>query len=293
MRAASSTGASALIFPSSSDTFFFSPCRDLKPENILLSRDMHVKITDFGTATILTAPPAATASGSGARSSSFVGTAQYVSPELLNDKTAGPASDLCAWALALTHKCGSCFADTGRRGTRLHHLPAARGQGAVLWCLSALGHACVVYSTPRWPQVPFRAANEYLTFRKISALEYEFPEGFPPQPRDLVQRLLVLNPADRLTLPALKVSAGAASRRLPFAANRSVSLSLRLQAHAFYAGVSWATLHQQTPPTLDAYLPGRSAGEQGVHEVCCEWCCERCLALMVTMPALGRRRGGH
>lgn len=26
--------------------------RDLKPENILLSRDMHVKITDFGTATL-------------------------------------------------------------------------------------------------------------------------------------------------------------------------------------------------------------------------------------------------
>ncbi len=53
--------------------------------------------------------------------------------------------------------------------------------------------------------MPFRAANEYLVFRKISALEYDFPEGFLPQPRDLVQRLLVLSPAARLTLPALKV----------------------------------------------------------------------------------------
>lgn len=28
----------------------FQPFRDLKPENILLSEDMHIQITDFGTA---------------------------------------------------------------------------------------------------------------------------------------------------------------------------------------------------------------------------------------------------
>lgn len=48
---------------------------DLKPENLLLDDDMRIKITDFGTGKILE-------EGS-ERAGTFVGTAQYVSPELL------------------------------------------------------------------------------------------------------------------------------------------------------------------------------------------------------------------
>ncbi|XP_078521069.1 3-phosphoinositide-dependent protein kinase 1 isoform X2 [Lissotriton helveticus] len=65
--------------------------RDLKPENILLNEDMHIQITDFGTAKILSPD------GKQARANSFVGTAQYVSPELLTEKSACKSSDL--WAL--------------------------------------------------------------------------------------------------------------------------------------------------------------------------------------------------
>ncbi|XP_078273909.1 3-phosphoinositide-dependent protein kinase 1-like isoform X1 [Rhinoraja longicauda] len=65
--------------------------RDLKPENILLSEDMHIRITDFGTAKVLSSD------NKQARANSFVGTAQYVSPELLTDKSACKSSDL--WAL--------------------------------------------------------------------------------------------------------------------------------------------------------------------------------------------------
>eukprot|EP00004_Rigifila_ramosa_P024182 TRINITY_DN6939_c0_g1_i1.p1 TRINITY_DN6939_c0_g1~~TRINITY_DN6939_c0_g1_i1.p1 ORF type:complete len:534 (+),score=94.37 TRINITY_DN6939_c0_g1_i1:191-1603(+) len=62
--------------------------RDLKPENILIGEGRHVKLTDFGTAKLIEGV---------SRSVSFVGTADYVSPEVLGSKSAVKASDI--WAL--------------------------------------------------------------------------------------------------------------------------------------------------------------------------------------------------
>jgi 3-phosphoinositide dependent protein kinase-1 len=62
--------------------------RDLKPENILLDYNGHVKIADFGTALDETKD---------ADCVIFCGTAQYVSPEVLEDRPANKGCDL--WAL--------------------------------------------------------------------------------------------------------------------------------------------------------------------------------------------------
>jgi 3-phosphoinositide dependent protein kinase-1 len=170
--------------------------RDLKPENVLLDDQMHVKITDFGTAKILDQNKSngvGSTSGDpleGAesdRAQSFVGTAEYVSPELLTDKNACKASDL--WAF----------------GCIIYQLLAGRP--------------------------PFKAGNEYQTFQKIVGLDYSFPDGFPPHAKDLVERLLVLDPLTRLPMEHIK-------------------------NHAFFDGVTWGKgLWKQKAPRLKAYSP--------------------------------------
>lgn len=76
--------------------------RDLKPENILLNSKLEILITDFGSAKILRKDPNKKDGDSAAsinRRNSFVGTAQYVSPEILESKPSSERSDL--WALGV------------------------------------------------------------------------------------------------------------------------------------------------------------------------------------------------
>ncbi|KAH9494910.1 3-phosphoinositide dependent protein kinase-1 [Bulinus truncatus] len=165
--------------------------RDLKPENILLSEDMHIKITDFGTSKILSLD-GDTENKDHKRKNSFVGTAEYVSPEVLNNLPANVGSDL--WAL-----------------------------GCIIYqCLSG--------------SLPFRSGNEYQTFQKIIKVEYDFPEGFHPHARDLVEKLLVLEPIER------------------FGMSQTGGMKA-IKSHPFYAGIDWDNLPSVTPPKLMPYLP--------------------------------------
>ncbi|PIN19349.1 3-phosphoinositide-dependent protein kinase (PDK1) [Handroanthus impetiginosus] len=76
--------------------------RDIKPENLLLTADGHIKIADFGSvkpmqgSRVTVLPNAA----SDDKACTFVGTAAYVPPEVLNSSPATFGNDL--WALGCT-----------------------------------------------------------------------------------------------------------------------------------------------------------------------------------------------
>ena len=60
---------------------------------------------------------------------------------------------------------------------------------------------------------PFRDASEYLTLERVSTRDFSFPLGFPPDARDLVDRLLADDPPDRLGELLLPLIEGLSWRR--------------------------------------------------------------------------------
>ena len=82
--------------------------RDLKPENILLRADGHVMLTDFGVAKN-TSASTATAAREGEKTAervhSFVGTAQYMSPEMLQGMEHGAETDWWSFGCLLFELC--------------------------------------------------------------------------------------------------------------------------------------------------------------------------------------------
>lgn len=139
--------------------------RDIKPENILIDDQFRIRITDFGTAKLLERKKNEESGVEedyplDVRAKSFVGTAEYVSPELLESKYCGKPGDI--WAF----------------GCLLYQLIAGKP--------------------------PFKATNEYLTFQKITKLQYAFSAGFPLILRDLIKQILVLRPSRRASIPQIQ-----------------------------------------------------------------------------------------
>ena len=93
--------------------------RDIKPENVLIHDDGHIRLTDFGTAKIDDGSSKKQAASENdeskkdeddtkkrERKGSFVGTAQYVPPELLNKDSEVSYAGMDFWALGiLIYQC--------------------------------------------------------------------------------------------------------------------------------------------------------------------------------------------
>ncbi|CAN1747624.1 3-phosphoinositide-dependent protein kinase 1 [Linum perenne] len=164
--------------------------RDIKPENLLLAADGHIKIADFGSVkpmqdSCITVLPNASSDD---KACTFVGTAAYVPPEVLNSSPATFGNDL--WALG-----------------------------------------CTLYQMLSGTS-PFKDASEWLIFQRIIARDVHFPEYFSKEARDVIDRLLDMEPGRR---PGAGPDGYAA-----------------LKMHPFFKGIDWDNLRSQTPPELAA-----------------------------------------
>ncbi|XWS75247.1 hypothetical protein CRYUN_Cryun01aG0069400 [Craigia yunnanensis] len=176
--------------------------RDIKPENLLFTTDGHIKIADFGSVkpmqdSRITVLPNASSDD---KACTFVGTAAYVPPEVLNSSPATFGNDL--WALG-----------------------------------------CTLYQMLSGSS-PFKDASEWLIFQRIIARDIRFPNYFSKEARDLIDRLLDLDPSRR---------PGAGPDGYPV-----------LKMHPFFRGVDWSNLREQTPPKL-ALETGAQSSEGDDH----------------------------
>ncbi|OAY38930.1 3-phosphoinositide-dependent protein kinase 2 isoform X2 [Manihot esculenta] len=182
--------------------------RDIKPENLLLTGDGHIKVADFGSvkpmqdSRITVLPNAA----SDDKACTFVGTAAYVPPEVLNSSPATFGNDL--WALG-----------------------------------------CTLYQMLSGTS-PFKDASEWLIFQRIIARDIRFPNYFSEEARDIIDRLLDIDPSRR-----------------PGAGSDGYSA---LKMHPFFKGVNWKNIREETPPKIALEQQMAQSGD-GEHDNDSSW----------------------
>jgi 3-phosphoinositide dependent protein kinase-1 len=104
-----------------------------------------------------------------------------------------------------------------------------------LWALG-----CIIYQMIAG-RFAFSGQSHFLTWQKIKQLDYSFPEGFDPEAKDLIQKLIVRDPMQRL---------GAGPPGSAFSMQS-------LRSHHFFASINWKTLWADPAPPLESGLVKR------------------------------------
>lgn len=180
--------------------------RDLKPQNLFLDENMHLLVGDLGSSKILPDEEIHRRqslhnhtinedeeghSKDNKRRESFVGTALYVSPEILKGKKSLYSTDLFSFA-------------------------------------------CIMYEfICKKPAFGNSGENEYMVFQKIQNMDYNFPENMHQQAKDLIEKLLIIDPEKRL---------GATDPKEQFYKS--------IRNHEFFSSVDFDKIYSQSSPLL-------------------------------------------
>lgn len=176
--------------------------RDLKPQNCLLDKNMHLLVGDFGSA------------------------------KLLDDGHTDQDEDN-------VNEVNERQQQRRRQsfvGTCLYVSPEILNNKPSLYSSDIFSYGCIVYQLlSGFPPFGTEGESEYRIFQQIKNIEYTFPDNFNTQGKDLVAKLLQVEPQDRLGARDMDE-------------NEKKYLSIR--NHEFFSGIDFSNIYSQRSPML-------------------------------------------
>ena len=158
--------------------------RDVKAENIGITDSMHLKFFDFGTAYII-------GKYFDKKKMRFV----EIDKEIINEKfNENPEEEEIEIGNYLIQNLRSEFVGTAEYVSPevLNHNYNEIGPAVDLWAFG-----CIIYLLFEG-KTPFKEKNENDIFNNIKNLNYSFDNNIPEDAKDLIKKLLVLNPKERI-----------------------------------------------------------------------------------------------